>query len=271
MDSDKTSRAAEQSLDLVEVSRQWRNIGHTSESARKYRSCIRQLLKEAHHADYQEISAQRVIQLAEAYARRNGYNPQTMRRRWLSAFRAFAWGLQHLGIAVGSTVLPKSSSDPRDPAINEFLHYGKELGWAEHTLHLRGRYLGDLRTFLRDRRLPWPVPDLKDIDHFLEYTVRKLKWGRATVSGAASAIRAWMRFLFATKRISNDLSSAVVGPRFIKYPAPPRTLPWGMVRKLRHGIRINTPIGLRDAAQFTLLCAYGLGSAEIRLYSNLSG
>jgi integrase/recombinase XerD len=263
MDADETSRIAEQALDLVEVSRQWRNLGHTPESVRKYRSCIKQLLKEAHHADYQEISAGRVVQHAEAYARRNGFDPRAMRHRWLSAFRAFVWGLQRLGISVGSTVLLKRDSGPPDPVIKEFLDYGRELGWAEHTQHLRGRYLGDLRSFLIKRRSPWPVPDLKDIDHFLEYTVRKWKWSRATVGGAASAIRAWMRFLLATKRIPNDLSSAIVGPRFIAYPTPPRALPWNIVRKLRRGIMANTPVGLRDAAQYTLLCAYGLGSAEI--------
>lgn len=167
MAASETSQSAEHALDLAEVSRQWRNLGHTPGSVRKYRSCIKQLLKEAHSSDYREISAQRVVGLAESYARRHGYDPHAMRRRWLSAFRAFAWGLQRMGHSVGSVALPKSGSGPSDPVILEFLDYGRDLGWAEHTLHLRARYLVNLHTFLMRRRRPWPVPDLRDIDHFL--------------------------------------------------------------------------------------------------------
>lgn len=109
----------------------------------------------------------------------------------------------------------------------------------------------------------WPVTDLLDIDDFLQHARINLKWSRVTVGGAASAIRAWLRFLFVTRRSGYDISAAVVLPPAISYAAPPRAMPWSAIGGLRRGIDAKTPVGLRDAAQYTLLCAYGRGSVEI--------
>ena len=261
MDANDTSRATERALDLEQVSRHWRKLGHAPESIRKYCSCIKHILREARVSDYQQLSAERVVQLAQSYAREQHHNPRGMRRRWLSAFRAFAWSLQHLGIAVGSSDLPKRASIQLEPVMAAFIEYGQQLGWAEHTLHLRQRYLGNLRAFLIKRGAPWPVPALKDIDHFLQQAAKR--WKRITVGGAASAFRAWLRFLFVSGRSPYNLASSVALPPSIAYPRPARALPWSTIRKLRRGIDSTTPVGRRDAAQYLLLCAYGLSSAEI--------
>jgi len=261
MDANDTSWATEQALDLEQVSRHWRKLGHTPESIRKYCSCIKHILCEARVSNYQQLSAERVVRLAQSYARRQHNNPRGMQRRWLSAFRAFAWGLQHLGIAVGSRDLPKGVSIQLEPVMATFIAYGQQLGWSEHTLHLRQRYLNNLRAFLIKRRASWPVPALKDIDHFLQQAATR--WKRITVGGAASAFRAWLRFLFVTGRCPHNLASSVALPPSIVYPQPARALPWSTIRKLRRGIDSKAPVGRRDAAQYLLLCAYGLSSAEI--------
>jgi len=261
MDATDTSRATEQARDLERVARHWRDLGHTPESVRKYCSCIKHILRAARVSDYQQLSAERVVQLAQSYARQHRSKPRGMRRRWLSAFRAFAWSLQHLGIKVGSIDLPKKASVQLEPVMAAFIEYGKQLGWAEHTLHVRQRYLGNLRAFLIRRRAPWPAPRLHDIDHFLQQAATR--WKRITVGGAASTFRAWLRFLFVTGRSQNNLASSVALPPSIAYPAPVRALPWSTIRKLRRGIDSTTPVGRRDAAQYFLLCAYGLSNAEI--------
>lgn len=261
MDANGTSPAAKQALDVEQVSRHWRKLGYTPESIRKYCSCIKHILLEARVSDYQQLSAERVVQLSQSYARRHHNNPGGMRRRWLSAFRAFAWGLQYLHIGVGSADLPKRVSMQLEPVMAAFIEYGRQLGWAEHTLHLRQRYLGDLRAFLIKRGDSWPVPALKDMDRFLQAAATR--WKRMTVGGAASAFRAWLRFLFVTGRSPYNLASSVALPPSIVYPQPARALPWSTIRKLRRGIDSTARVGRRDAAQYLLLCAYGLSSAEI--------
>lgn len=83
------------------------------------------------------------------------------------------------------------------------------------------------------------------------------------MGGAASAFRAWLRFLFVTGRSPYNLASSVALPPSIAYPQPARALPWSTIRKLRRGIDSKASVGRRDAAQYLLLCAYGLSSAEI--------
>jgi integrase/recombinase XerD len=243
------------------VARLWRQLGHTPKSISAYRGWVRRILQNSHTSDYRQISAERVTRLARLYARKHDDDPQSTQRRWLSAFRAFAWGLQRLGKMAGPTILGKRRLNKREPTIAAFLRYGRSLSWAEQTLHIHQRYLGELRHFLARRRAPWPQPRLRDLDQFLE--LRAKRWKRTTVAGAASTFRAWFRFLFVTGRIERDLASSVILPPSISYPRPARALPWSMVRQLRRGIDPATSIGRRDTAQYLLFCAYGLSNAEV--------
>jgi integrase/recombinase XerD len=254
------SWAVEQVQDLDQVAVLWRRLGHSAGSVLVYRQWTLQVLAAAKESDYREISADRVLRLARAYARRRKHRrPQRTCWNWLSAFRAFAWGLQQLGKAVGSIQFTKH--DASDPVIVTFAQYGKKLGWADQTLRIHERYLGYLRKFLLRRRAPWPVVGLIDLDRFLHGASKH--WKRTTVGGAASSFRAWLRFLFVTGRSKQDLASSVALPPAIAFPRPARALPWSTVRQLGHGINRSTPLGRRDYAQYLLFCAYGLSTAEI--------
>jgi len=220
-----------------------------------------EILAAARVSDYRELSADRVVRLAVAFARRHHHrSPHRTRWRWLSVFRAFAWGLQQLGKPVGSVTLTRKPLES-DPVIVAFVHYGRKLGRAERTLEVYERRLGDLRRFLLRRHAPWPVPRLIDLDHFLQRAAKA--WKRTTVSGAATCFRVWLRFLFVTGRSKYDLASSVALPPSIAFPQPARSLPWKTVRQLGRGIDRSTPIGRRDYAQYLLLCAYGLSNAEL--------
>lgn len=256
-----TSHAAERARDLELVMQLWRKLGHSPSSIRGYRHYVRNILERANGSDYAELCADRVVRLALSYARQHHTDPQDTRRLWLSAFRAFAWGLQRLGKAVGSIELSKRSSTQAAPVLVDFVRHGEQLGWAEQTLRLHLRYLAELHRFLVRHHAPWPVPRLRDLDRFLQHVATR--WQRATVSGAAGTCRTWLRFLFITGRSEHDLASSVSLPPRILYPRPPRALPWATVRQLHRGIDPTTPIGRRDDAQYHLFCAYGLSSAEI--------
>jgi len=256
-----TSRAAEQVRDLDLVAQLWRQLGHSPRGIEVYRYCTRNILERADGCDYSQLCADSVVRLAQSYARQHHADPPNTRRLWLSAFRAFAWGLQRLGKPVGSIELSKRTPTESEPVMVAFVRYGEQLAWADHTLRLHVRYLKELRRFLVQHHAPWPVPRLRDLDRFLQHVATR--WRRATVGGAAGTCRTWLRFLFVTGRTEHDLASSVSLPPKITYPRPARALPWRTVRQLHRGIDIKTPIGRRDDAQYHLFCAYGLSSAEI--------
>ncbi len=257
----KTSRAIEQSRDLESVVQLWRKLGRSPGGIAVYSDYVRRLLRQARGCDYRELCADRVVELALAYARRRQLDPQRTRWMWLSSFRAFAWGLQRLGKMVGSVDLNKKPRVDPDPVVQAYIQYGKQVGWSDQTLHSHLRYLYYLRRYLIRHRSTWPVPGLKDIDCFLQLAAKR--WVRTTVATAAGIFRSWLRFLFVTGRSALDLASSIALPPRISYPRPARALPWAMVRQLRRGIDTSTPIGRRDDAQYLLFCAYGLSSAEV--------
>ena len=256
-----TSRAIDQARDVESVAQLWRGLGRSPDGITVYRDYIKRLLFEAGGGEDRTLCADRVVRLAQAYARRRHLNVQRARGMWLSSFRAFAWGLQRLGKAVGSVELTRKQSVDLEPVVQAFIGHGKELGWAEATLRSRLRYVDCLRCFLVRRHRSWPVPQLRDIDHFLQFASKR--WTRTTVASAAGTYRCWLRFLFISGRSEHDLASAVALPPKISYPRPARAVPWATVRQLRRGIDPSTPIGRRDEAQYLLFCAYGLSSAEV--------
>ena len=256
-----TSCLEQQIHDLKKVIKQWRKLGLAPRTVFSYRHWMLQVLRAAQVSDYHDLSADRVAHLACSFARTHHHcSPERTRRNWLAAFKAFAWGLERLGKAVGAVNLPPKIQ-ASDPVITAFVQYGQKLGWSKRTLAIRRVYLRHLRRFLSRRNAPWPVPRLIDLDRFLHHA--SLRWQRATVSGAAGTLRAWMHFLFVTGRIQQDLASSVALPPSIPFPKPVRALPWIMVRQFRRGIDRSTALGRRDYAQYLLLCAYGLGNAEI--------
>jgi integrase len=216
-------------------------------------------LKRTKITDYGQLSPLVVVRSEQSYARQFGLNRADMQRRGMQAFRAFAWALGVLG---KTTPTINGKERPKEePAVNAFLEYGRRLGWAEQTLRARHYWLRLLRSFQHRRRGPWPVPCLRDLDRFLQFYSQRS--ARETIIQAASSLRAWLRFLYVTKRTKYDLAAAVMVPVQRPFARPARTLPWSSVRRLARGINRATPIGRRDYALYLLLCAYGLGSSEL--------
>lgn len=145
MDAKTGPRARVQALDLHRVAQLWRQLGHTPGSIGVYRRCIERILQSVHTSDYRQISGERVSRLARLHACKHHVDLRRTEQQWLSAFRAFVWGLQRLGKAAGPTVLAKRRPNKVNATIAAFQRYGRSLGWAENTLHIHVRYLGELR------------------------------------------------------------------------------------------------------------------------------
>ena len=100
-----------------------------------------------------------------------------------------------------------------------------------------------------------------DIDTFVSRLSARLSKG--TVADYCSSLRAFLRFLYTTKRLRCDLASCVASPRIRGAERPPRALPWGDVRRLLGSIKQKEPPGKRDFAWLLLMATYGLGAAEV--------
>lgn len=126
--------------DLDDVIRLWREIGHTPKSIDQYRLAVIQILDRAVSCKYRDLAADRVDSWARQYAAQHDINPAGVMRRWLPAFRAFAWGLSRLGKEVGS--IHRSKAEPKlDPLVERFIEHGRSLGWKKNTLRLHLRTL----------------------------------------------------------------------------------------------------------------------------------
>lgn len=178
-----------------------------------------------------------------------------------SALRAYAWALAASGYVVPEwKCAPTKVGAPR--IVEAYLvHAREQRGSAESTLD---RDRADLVRFLwhlRNHNRDWRRLTVADIDGYLQHLTKRI--GPATVGRTASAIRGWLRFLFATGRLPHDLAPAVVAPVRRLFDQPPRALPWPAIKKILRAIDATTPIGRRDRAQLLLLSGCGLGGAEV--------
>jgi integrase/recombinase XerD len=174
--------------------------------------------------------------------------------------RAWACALRALG-----TLLPpwqEQRSDSLPPLLHEYRSWRRaNQGIADSTLQ---RDLPTARSFLlllRRRRKSVESAVLCDVDAFVLKCASRVS--KSTVADVCSSLRAFLRFLQTTGRLSTDLARSVIGPRFRLSERPPRTLPWNDVRKILRSIPRSAPPGKRDFAVLLLLSTYGLGAAEV--------
>ncbi|WP_245440700.1 site-specific integrase [Mesorhizobium sanjuanii] len=103
-----------------------------------------------------------------------------------------------------------------------------------------------------------------DVDAFLVAYAQR--YSRSYVSGVASSIRCFLRFLHWSDRIPVDLSEAVIAPVQPRLERPRRALAWEDVQRLLKAVDRSTLMGLRDYALLLMMSTYGLGAGEaIRL------
>lgn len=174
-----------------------------------------------------------------------------------NALHAWACALRDLG-----TPLPRwreKSTAPLPPLLDEYCQYRRvHNGVAERTLE---RDIETARKFLESTSKSVGQTTLADIDAFVRILTTRLS--KRCVADRCSSLRAFLRFLRITGKLSADLASGVIAPRYRIDECPPRTLPWRDVQKVLHSIpRLQAP-GKRDFAILLLLATYGLGAAEV--------
>ena len=251
----------EQFGDVAECAKLWQAVGLRPATISCYRNRVVCLLKRTGITDYRKISPEVVEDESRSYVQQLGVKRAPAQVQWMSAFRAFGWGLRKLGKAAPAIDRQEVAKKEEESVMIAFLNYGRRLGWAESTLKGRNNWLRSFRSFQHRRRGSWPIPHLRDIDRFLQ--PRSRRWAPGSLILAAGAMRAWLRFLYVTGRSKYDLAESVMMPIRHAFAQPARTLPWPTVRRFARGIDRSTRRGRRDYAQYLLLCVYGLGPSEI--------
>lgn len=214
-------------------------------------------------AEAGQLTADGVRRFTRAYSgprlkkRRGSLNTRNVAN---NALHAWACALAALG-----TPMPlwRERRQPQlSPLLEEYCHYRRaHNGISDGTLV---RDIETARGFLAQLsrgRKPVTAAALKDVDAFVRGLATRLS--KRTVADACSSLRAFLRFLQITGRLTTDVACGVIAPRYRTDEHPPRTLPWREVQRILHSIsRLEAP-GKRDFAIILLLAAYGLGAAEV--------
>ncbi|MGA8622797.1 MAG: tyrosine-type recombinase/integrase [Candidatus Sulfotelmatobacter sp.] len=166
--------------------------------------------------------------------------------------------------ALGAALPPwREKRRPRlSPLLDEYCQYRQvHTGISEGTLV---RDIETARSFcdqLRPDKKSVTQVTLKDVDRFVRTLSTRVS--RRTVADTCSSLRAFLRFLQITGKLSADLASGVIAPRYRIDERPPRILPWKDVQKILRVISRAQAPGKRDFAIVLLLATYGLGAAEV--------
>jgi integrase/recombinase XerD len=204
-----------------------------------------------------------VLRWAAQYIRRRGTDPCRTRRSIHSALWAWSWGLQACGYQVPTWNAPAARAPSLPPLLEAFAAYRREVrGAAESAVRHDLAIVLDFMNSLRRRGRQIARIQVQDIDEYLHKCRHRL--ALTTLARIAYALRAFLRFLYASGRISHDVADAVSSPRIRRGNRPPRALPWADVRRILKAVDKTARSGLRDYALLLVMAVYGLGAGEAR-------
>ena len=168
---------------------------------------------------------------AARYIRRRRTDPCRTKRSIHSALWAWSWGLQACGYEVPPWNVPAVRAPSRSPWLEAFAAYRREVrGAAESAVRRDLAIVQQFIDFLHRHGRKIPRIQVQDVDEFLHERSRLL--ALTTLARIAYALRAFLRFLYASGRLPHDLADAVSTPRIRRGNRPPRALPWADVRRI---------------------------------------
>jgi integrase/recombinase XerD len=178
-----------------------------------------------------------------------------------NALHAWACALRSLKVSV-LPWHPKKSSARLSPLLAAYCqHRRSHCEVEEATLRRDLRTAKAFLSLLRSQGKAVSRVTVADVDSFLVGLSRRVS--RITVRDTGSSLRAFLRFLQMTGRLSRNLTAWVVTPRIRFAERPARALPWADVRRILGSIPQTQPPGKRDFAMLLAMATYGLGAAEV--------
>lgn len=252
--------------DEPEVVRFWRDSHRTERTILQYLHWVRRFSSYCRGLGVAE-STRLTLNGVEEFARQ--YRGPRMRRPAprrvsgpvRSALLAWSYALRKLGRRVPEWQ-PPPPVVTRPPLIAEYVAYRKlHRGVTDGTLKRDIQTAEGFLATLRSRGRSVTRARVTDIDEFV--TQLALRVCSRTLADACSSLRAFLRFLYTTGKLSHDLAALVAAPRVRRVDHPPRALSWNDVRRL---LRAAQGDGARDRRAYSILllmATNGLGAAEV--------
>jgi site-specific recombinase XerD len=160
---------------------------------------------------------------------------------------------------------------PPPPKASHLFHESKlyaafledQKGLCESTILHRIRYTEKFLKFLGCKKDARTIPDfgISELDDFIKQ--EGIGLGRSSQHLVVAALRGFVRFLYQSEKISNNLSYFITSPRCYKLESLPQPLSWDDVGRLLRSVDLSTGSGTRACAILTLLISYGLRAGEV--------
>jgi integrase len=207
----------------------------------------------------EKLTEKDVVRFARSYARRHGIQEPVVVCNARAALSLWRKTVKTLGVDVPAW-RPSPYPAEIQAVLAEYRDWCKETtGVRDSTLGVRCGHIGQFLLMKRRQRCchqkRWEITTA-DIDEFVA------RWRPATVSGACTSLRSFLRFLHATERTPTDMS-ILVGSVRPPTQVPPRALPWRDIRRVLGAVDRRTSIGKRDYAMMILMASYGMGRGEV--------
>jgi len=106
-----------------------------------------------------------------------------------------------------------------------------------------------------------PIFGIAEVDQFIEQGGTRVN--HPAPEHLTGVLRSFLRFLYLSGRVSNDLSSLIFSPRRYKFRTLARVLGWGEIRRILDSVDRSTRSGRQHYVILMLLATYGLRAGEV--------
>ena len=237
-----------------------RAAGYAERTLQKKRPVVRSF---ARWTQRQKVSAGDLKEShVTAFLRRSPRRPKARVAFESAAVRLFLEYL-HMEDGVASPLVAVEAS-PADALLGDYVDYLRaERGLAENSIHVYAPYIRD---FLRERtsRGGCMGPEQFDAPNVHAFVIEHIR-NRSSEYGRllGSALRSFLRFLYARGRMPNDLSFAVPAVRRSRLATVPAFLTPEQVERVLTTTDRTIPSGRRDYTILLLLARLGLRASEV--------
>ena len=264
------SKSRKPSLDelVFNALRQLQVLQYNQRSIRRYQSVWRRLVVFAHQQGHEgRLREQLILDFLEHH-QINSRVPIRALKGWkkhaeygltllwqFARFGYFERGKTHAGKLCIPATMQRSQHD--------FKKYCEEKRYlSPHTVNEYVRQVGLFLDFLGRR----DVKNFNQIhpEDLSDFVYSLSRYSRKTVAATVSSVRMYLRFLFFTHRLNQDLSSSLPGVFSPQRASIPSVWDEGLLAQLLDKIDRHSPRGKRDYAILLLACRLGVRSGDIK-------
>ncbi len=160
---------------------------------------------------------------------------------------------------------PEIPRYPYTPMIEDYADYmAQEQGLSPSTIRIRRWYLEQFLDRFWQQQRPFDQISIADIDVAIARKGDQDGYGRASIKGYVTVLRAFFRYAEQRQWCSPGLAAAIMSPRLFADAPLPKGPAWEDVQRLLATTEGDRPKDIRDRAIVMLFAVYGLRVGEVR-------